>query len=216
MQSEFSDQTWSFIWHGKHISTISHCLLPILHLNPTMERCCPEPPLIAFRRPRNLHNCIIGAKSIHHGHTRTCPHNVRTMHQKGTKKGRKCELCHVLPEQSSITSSSTSKIHRLRLQTPADCDSQFVVYAITCTLCPSVNQYVGQTSKNGWTITNRPSDLEKMTIVTALSYTLTLKARITPLTPYSSPSWKMPRQTFLRNRRNTVDVEAKIHHATWT
>jgi hypothetical protein len=120
-----------------------------------MERCCPDPPLIAFCRPRNLRNCIIRAKVS----TRDTPEPVPTTCRPCIRKGRKCELCHVLPEQSSITSSSTSKIHRLRLQSPADCDSQFVVYAITCILCPSVNQYVGQTSKFRKRMNNHKSSI---------------------------------------------------------
>jgi hypothetical protein len=62
---------------------------------------------------------------------------------KGPKRGRKCELCISLPSQADITSSATNRTHSLCLKDPADCDSKFVVYCITCTqsICGTDNMF---------------------------------------------------------------------------
>ena len=110
-----------------------------------MKALCPEPPLVAFRRPKNLRDSLVRAvvKSPNH---QTTPSACGPCSARGPKRGRKCDLCKIVPTQSTITSSSNSRIYPLRLKKPADCDSRGVIYCITCKVCSSVNQYVGQTS----------------------------------------------------------------------
>ena len=128
-----------------NISEITRRFLPVLHLNPLMKLHCPDPPLLSFRRPRNLRDSLVRAKVADPTPLprHTCgPCSART----GTKRGRKCELCPLIPIQSSITSSCTGSTFPLRLSSPADCSSSAVVYCLTCTKCPTGYQYVGQTS----------------------------------------------------------------------
>lgn len=129
-----------------NISAITRRYLPVLHLNQSMKLLCPDPPLIAFRRPPNLRQSLIRAQVPPLSTTKPAPFTCGPCSKKGPKKGRKCLLCPFLPEQPTICSSSTSKTHPLRLSGQADCDSKLVVYAITCTLCTENNQYVGQTT----------------------------------------------------------------------
>ena len=127
------------------ISAITRRFLPILHLNPSMKECCPDPPLIAFRRPKNLRDVLVRAK-VPTSDIQQAKPTCDPCSQKGPKKGRKCQLCTSLPSQSHITSSATGRSHQLRLRRPTDCDSKNVVYCITCTRCSTINQYVGQTT----------------------------------------------------------------------
>ena len=127
------------------ISAITRRLLPTLHCNPSMKELCPEPPLIAFRRPRNIRDHVIRAK-IFPRDTAPTRYSCRPCSLKGPKRGRKCTLCTQIPEQSEIISSSNNKTFKLSLRSTADCDSTMVVYVITCTQCPERFQYVGQTN----------------------------------------------------------------------
>ena len=126
------------------INAITRRLLPVLHVNPAMKQSCPDPPLISFRRPRNLGNMVIRAKL--RPDTAPNPIHCGPCSEKGPKRGRRCELCSLLPSQTSVISSSTRQTHQLKLRTQADCDSTFVVYLISCTLCNTNNQYVGETT----------------------------------------------------------------------
>ena len=130
------------------ISSIIKRFLPVLHLNPDMKQACPDPPLVAFRKPKSLRDFLIKAK-VHSPRSKTdpCPSkpSCDPCSTKGIKRGRKCLLCMHLPEQTYITSSTSSKQFSLRLSAPADCDSLSVVYCITCKQCKEVNQYVGET-----------------------------------------------------------------------
>ena len=127
------------------ISALCRRLLPVLHLNPAMKELCPEPPMLAFRKPPNLRSLLIRAKVPALDYKPT-PKTCGPCSVKGLKKGRKCELCQCLPTQSKVVSSYTSKTYPLKLNSMADCDSTFVVYVIQCTTCPTKPQYVGQTS----------------------------------------------------------------------
>ena len=125
------------------ISAITRRFLPMLHLNSSMKEICPEPPLIAFRRPPNLANSLIRAK-LASGNQKLF--SCGPCSAKGPKRGPKCAICTLLPIQTHVTSTSTQRTHRLKLCKSLDCDSVFVVYLITCSVCSSNNQYVGQTS----------------------------------------------------------------------
>ena len=140
------------------ITAITRRFLPVLHLNQVMKEKCPEPPLVAFRKPRNLSNLVIRAEIPNPAQTISKP-SCGPCSLKGPKRGRKCELCLLLPVQASITSTSTGRIQRLALYEPADCDSVYVVYCITCTKCTVNNQYVGQTMSFRKRMNNHKSNI---------------------------------------------------------
>ena len=141
------------------VSAITRRFLPVLHQNPRMKLSCPEPPLIAFRRPKNLGNLLVRAKISTNTAAADKPLSCGPCLLKGPKRGPKCELCPLIPVQTHVTSTATKKTSRLKLKSPADCDSKFVVYLITCTVCRERNQYVGQTNSFRNRMNNHKSNI---------------------------------------------------------
>ena len=89
-------------------------------------------PMMAFRRPKNLQDYLVRAK------LRPVSNSDR-----GTKGTMHCKSnrCDVTPS-SSFTSHTTTRSYNINYQ--LDCNSNNVVYLITCKVCGQ--QYVGSTS----------------------------------------------------------------------
>ena len=69
-----------------NISAITRRYLPVLHLNQSMKLLCPDPPLIAFRRPPNLRQSLIRAQVPPLSTTKPAPFYLRALLQKGSQK----------------------------------------------------------------------------------------------------------------------------------
>lgn len=69
------------------------------------------------------------------------------------RRGPRCAICTLLPEQKDIRSSSTKTVHQLK--STSDCDSKFVIYALTCTKCNI--QYVGRAENFRLRVNNHKS-----------------------------------------------------------
>ena len=106
----------------------------ILNLSDKMRKAVPEPPLIAYRRPKNLRDLLVRAEVI-----------PRERKQPGTRPcgGRGCKTCPMLQTMDSITSHITGNTHKIK--TSASCKSTNVVYVIRCQRCDL--QYVGETEQ---------------------------------------------------------------------
>ena len=132
----------------------------LLHLNPNLKIHIPEPPRLAFRRPANLRNQLSRAKvpPLEAPPPAECGPCV-------THKTRKtlCTICKILPIQTSITSFSTGRTHRLRLPITATCDSEYAVYCLTCTKCGL--QYVGQAQKFRIRVNNHRSVINRNEVI---------------------------------------------------
>ena len=77
----------------------------ILHLSDKIWKAVPEPPLIAYRRPKNLRDLLVRAEVT-----------IRERKQPGTRPcgGRGCKTCPMLQTMDSITSHSTGNTHKIK------------------------------------------------------------------------------------------------------
>ena len=95
----------------------------------------PEPPLIAFRRCKNLKNILVRAWLSNEGNGRT--------DKKGCSRCGKsrCQVCHVMSNREHFHSNADSREYRINYS--FNCDSSDVAHLLECTVCGV--QYVGST-----------------------------------------------------------------------
>ena len=107
--------------------------------NQYLADCFPEPPLTAFRRPRNLRELLIKAKVPPPPNQRP----VRTI--KGMKKcGKGCTACPYIKEGKSVNISkkATWQINRRH-----DCQSFNIIYMIECNIDHCRQRYIGESKR---------------------------------------------------------------------
>ena len=111
-------------------------LHPLLQLSDRCNQAVPHVPMMAFRRPKNLQDYLVRAK------LRPVSNSDRVT--KGTMhcKSNRCDVCNYVTPSSSFTSHTTKRSYNINYQ--LDCNSNNVVYLITCKACGL--QYVGSTS----------------------------------------------------------------------
>ena len=113
---------------------------------------------MAFRKPPNLRNQLCRARLP--PKELPVPLSCGPCSESGTRtRGPHCGICKLIPNCTNIRSSSNGKISKLRLSSPADCNSKFVVYCITCTLCD--NQYVGKAENFRLRVNNHKSCINR-------------------------------------------------------
>ena len=108
----------------------------------------PEPPLIAFRRSKNLKDILVRARLNSEG--------SGGIDKKGCSRCGKsrCQVCNVMSNSEHFHSNIDSREYRINYS--FNCDSSNVVYLLECTVCGV--QYVGSTCTPlglGLTITRR-------------------------------------------------------------
>lgn len=97
-----------------------------------LEEVFEEPPLIAYKRNKNLQEVLIRAKL-----------NINKRQQrklKGMKKCGKCIACCLIKEGRSIKSNETT----WTLNREYDCNSKNVVYMLECDKDNCKKRYVGE------------------------------------------------------------------------
>ena len=111
-------------------------LHPLLQMSVRCNQAVPHVPMMAFRRPKNLQHYLVRAKLR--------PVSNSDRGTKGTMhcKSNRCDVCNYVAPTSSFTSHTTKRSYNINYQ--LDCNSNNVVYLITCKVCGL--QYVGSTS----------------------------------------------------------------------
>ena len=111
-------------------------LHPLLQLSHRCNQAVPHVPMLAFRRLKNLQDYLVRAK-------------LRPLYNsnRGTKgsmhcKSNRCDVCSYVVPSSSFTSHTTKRSYSKNY--PLDCNSNNVMYLLTCKVCGL--QYVGSTS----------------------------------------------------------------------
>ena len=111
----------------------------LLHINPNLAEIFQNPPILAFRRNKNLRD-IIGTKSIQNGKVKSkftnkiqgkctpCLANNRSLHCK--------QVVHTTKFRSNQTNRIFQIYHNL------DCKSKYIIYLLECSKCKI--QYVGK------------------------------------------------------------------------
>ena len=129
-----------------NISNILYRFWKIMVRNPRMKKIFPEPPMICWKRPKNLREYLIRAKLP------SAETNRKSKRPKNGFRhcGRDCTMCKFSPKFSDHIISSVTK-ERIPIVSNLNCLSMNVIYCVTCTKqsgdCKSKPQYIGQTSR---------------------------------------------------------------------
>ena len=107
--------------------------LPVLHTSARLKQAIPNPPLVAFRRPKNLRDLLVRAKL----ETSVLPTNTGNI----PCGRRRCKCCYEIMTTSSFRSHNTGR--RYNIRSNITCKSRNLVYLISCKRCGL--QYVGET-----------------------------------------------------------------------
>ena len=95
---------------------------------------CPEPPVTAFRRCKNLKDLLVWARLATNNN---CDERGCTRCEKS-----RCQVCKSMSESDSFYSHATSKEYKINFS--FNCESSGVVYLFDCVVCGV--QYVGSTN----------------------------------------------------------------------
>ena len=129
-----------------NISNILYRFWKVMIQNPNLKKIFPEPPMICWRRPKNLREYLIRAK---------LPKENPDRKSRRSKIGfkhceRNCNMCKFSPRFTDHITSSVTK-ERVPIVSNLNCLSKNVIYCITCTKqsgsCKDSPQYIGQTGR---------------------------------------------------------------------
>ena len=115
----------------KNLNSILRKNLPILHTNERMAELFKDPPMAAFRRPRNLKDMVVRAKldnPLPNGGFKTC-------------SDTRCLMCKHSTDMDKFTSPVTGRTYTILGN--MSCRTDNCVYLISCKACSK--QYVGET-----------------------------------------------------------------------
>ena len=105
--------------------------------DPRMNEIFPKPPLVAYKRPKNIKDTLIRSKMPARGAVRP----KRT--QKGMHKCGACRTCQFVQTGKLVRAKATSEV--VEINTNVSCRDSNVVYLINCGHCGE--QYIGETEK---------------------------------------------------------------------
>ena len=116
-----------------NLSRITRKHLPILHTSSRLKKAIPDPPIVAFRRPKNIRDLLVRAKL----NPPAPPTNA--MNTKCNKS--RCKCCHEMVTCTKFKSKTTGRQYNIRAE--ITCKTRNLVYLISCKRCGL--QYVGET-----------------------------------------------------------------------
>ena len=106
--------------------------------DPYLREVFPQPPLTAFKRPKNLRDNLIRAKIPQKGKTKP------NRNLKGMKKcNNMCPACPFIREGKYISGTN----FKWEIAKSVDCNTSNVVYMIQCKKNTCRKQYIGETEK---------------------------------------------------------------------
>ena len=108
--------------------------LPIVQASERLREAFRYPPLIAFRRPRNLKDFLVRATLT------PTPSKSPGNYPCGAPR---CKTCPILKVTDEFSSHTTGQLFKVKFR--ASCKSSNIVYLITCRRCGL--QYVGEMSQ---------------------------------------------------------------------
>ena len=106
-------------------------------LDPHMKSIFPKPPLVAYRKQKNLKEYLIRSKvpPLISRPKRILP---------GMKKCNRCTYCSYIQTGPHVTSTASDYHHQI--QQSVNCNTSNIIYLITCLKCSI--QYVGETDRS--------------------------------------------------------------------
>ena len=137
-----------------------------------MKNCFHKPPIIAYRRDKNLRDILVRAKlPPKRGSRRTI---------KGFKGcGELCKLCTFSPNGTTKHHTCKQNGTTYEINSPMNCKTSGVIYKITCKKCPTF-VYIRETgnllNKDSWNTTATPEmKMSQNPVVNILAKKDTLK-----------------------------------------
>ena len=112
----------------------------LLQLDPRLSEVFSQPPMIAFKRNKNLGN-LLGSKYLSNSKVVRKKNHCIQKRCKPCTENRSKKCCKQLKDTTTFKSSSTGKIFKIFHK--CDCQSKNIVYLMECTICNL--QYVGKT-----------------------------------------------------------------------
>ena len=174
--------------------------------NQYIADCFPEPPLTAYRRPKNLREYLIRAKV-------PPPPDIRPKRQlKGmTKCEIDCTACPYILEGKSvkITQKNTWKLNR-----SMSCNNFNIIYMIECNKNNCHSRYIGETKRS---LKHRLADHHGYIVkkhvdkATGAHYNLpghslaNLKVTIIEQVRYRDDNYRKERESYFINKFNTLN-----------
>ncbi|GFO26689.1 hypothetical protein PoB_005319400 [Plakobranchus ocellatus] len=114
-----------------NVSSILKTYFPILYSSDRCKKSIPSLPVTAFRRPKNLRDVLVHSSTHHTNNIGFSP-----------CLSPRCKTCIYTHTTSSFKSSTDGQTYKIT-QGPRTCNSNNIIYLITCQKC--LKQYVGQT-----------------------------------------------------------------------
>ena len=105
----------------------------VMTQDPVLREIFPLPPLIAYRRQKNVREFVIRAK---------VPPPV-TRQKRNVPGMKKCVNCPYIQTGSIVTATHTN--FSVNINAPVDCNTRDVIYCITCSKHKCRLQYIGKT-----------------------------------------------------------------------
>ena len=144
-------------WHPSlsKLPTILKKHYHLLQSDQNLSKVFPDPPSVAFRRPKSIRNHLIRGDILPTKKELTC-----TM-----PCGKNCKICKCLSSETEITNPKVKKTIQ-RIKDFGTCDSRNLIYAVRCKKCNVL--YVGHTgerlkdrmSKHRYDCRKRPDNTE--------------------------------------------------------
>ena len=109
--------------------------------DPYLKKVFPQPPMVAFRRPKNLRDILIKAK------VPPTPQKKPRRQLNGMKacNGKQCQTCPYVKTGKSFKSPFNNTV--VQLNSTLSCASTNVVYCLLCSKDNCQQIYVGQTKR---------------------------------------------------------------------
>ena len=104
--------------------------------DPRLKEIFPEPPLVAYKRPKNIRDKLIRSKV-------PPPTKIPKRKVPGMKKCNKCSVCPFIQEGKTVKATSTN--FKVDINSSVTCSTTNVIYLLGCDKCPQ--QYIGETER---------------------------------------------------------------------
>ena len=144
MKKKKNERTIFFFTYNPALPSVSGILQRhwrVMSKDPYLKKVFPNPPMVAFRRPKNLRDILIKAK------VPPTPKNKPRRQINGMKACnlKRCETCPFVKSGKNFKSPFNSTL--VQLNSSLSCASSNVVYCLLCSKENCQQIYIGQTKR---------------------------------------------------------------------
>ena len=183
---------------------ITRSLLPVLHVSSHLYNAIPEPPVIGFKRPKNLRDLLVSAQLK--------PTEFDPARGTTACGSSRCLTCQHVKTEILVQSTSTGQSFKVWATTT--CKTGNVIYSIQYNLCQYNYMWVRQKilSIFAWMPIAMTSDIRKMTNLLELTFQVLFTHPKTSKSWYwrrwgvRAISWENIKKAFGRIQPRTMNV----------